>query len=204
MVHLLCGCVYIVLSIYGYFNKLQPSISPPDTCGSFWWVLTVTSQDHKVAEASLLNSIFYCFAFHWVLDHLPLISPFLLRISFLCPAWHSRSLVVPLWARFSLRWFRRMNLIPSGLIIGARPLPYTLFNILNSPGWPYRCGFGTPTLVQSGKILSTGEDYTSQGAFSSAIAWVLNPGLTYSIIWPPLYPVICRQVWSTEKLPRTF
>ncbi|KDQ57604.1 hypothetical protein JAAARDRAFT_94357, partial [Jaapia argillacea MUCL 33604] len=35
-----------------------------------------------------------------------------------------------------------------------------------------RCGFGTPTLIQGATILSTGEDYTSNGPLSSAIAYV--------------------------------
>jgi len=35
-----------------------------------------------------------------------------------------------------------------------------------------RCGFGTPILVQGGKILSTGEDYTSKGVLSSATAYL--------------------------------
>jgi len=35
-----------------------------------------------------------------------------------------------------------------------------------------RCGFGTPTLVQGGKILSTGDDYTSNGAFTIGIAYL--------------------------------
>ncbi|EJD02778.1 uncharacterized protein FOMMEDRAFT_146612 [Fomitiporia mediterranea MF3/22] len=34
------------------------------------------------------------------------------------------------------------------------------------------CGTGTPKLVQGGKILSTGEDYTSNGPINSAIAYL--------------------------------
>jgi len=36
------------------------------------------------------------------------------------------------------------------------------------------CGFGTPTLLANGEVLSTGEDYTSNGPFSSAIAYLQN------------------------------
>ncbi|TFY63159.1 hypothetical protein EVJ58_g3408 [Rhodofomes roseus] len=36
------------------------------------------------------------------------------------------------------------------------------------------CGFGTPTLLANGDVLSTGEDYTSDGPFSSAIAYLQN------------------------------
>ncbi|KIM36831.1 hypothetical protein M413DRAFT_448950 [Hebeloma cylindrosporum] len=35
-----------------------------------------------------------------------------------------------------------------------------------------RCGRGTPTLVRAGQILSTGGDFTSNGPFSSAIAYL--------------------------------
>ncbi|KAH7912369.1 glycopeptide [Hygrophoropsis aurantiaca] len=34
------------------------------------------------------------------------------------------------------------------------------------------CGYGTPTLVQNGNILSTGGPYTSNGPFESAIAYL--------------------------------
>lgn len=34
------------------------------------------------------------------------------------------------------------------------------------------CGHGTPTLVKDGHVLSTGQDYTSRGSFSSAIAYL--------------------------------
>ncbi|KAF8624952.1 hypothetical protein AX15_005629, partial [Amanita polypyramis BW_CC] len=33
-----------------------------------------------------------------------------------------------------------------------------------------RCGFGTPTLIQGGNVLSTGGDYVSNGPLVSAIA----------------------------------
>ncbi|KAI0733081.1 hypothetical protein C8Q72DRAFT_881550 [Fomitopsis betulina] len=36
------------------------------------------------------------------------------------------------------------------------------------------CGFGTPTLLANGEVLSTGEDYTSDGAFSAGIAYLQN------------------------------
>ncbi|KZT72183.1 hypothetical protein DAEQUDRAFT_61027 [Daedalea quercina L-15889] len=36
------------------------------------------------------------------------------------------------------------------------------------------CGFGTPMLLASGDVLSYGEDYTSDGAFSSGIAYLQN------------------------------
>ncbi|EPT04936.1 hypothetical protein FOMPIDRAFT_1021688 [Fomitopsis schrenkii] len=36
------------------------------------------------------------------------------------------------------------------------------------------CGFGTPTLLANGEVLSTGEDYTSDGPFSSGIAYLQN------------------------------
>ncbi|KAF9014241.1 hypothetical protein BDQ17DRAFT_1419144 [Cyathus striatus] len=35
-----------------------------------------------------------------------------------------------------------------------------------------RCGRGTPTLVQNGKVLSTGADYVSNGPFLAAIAYL--------------------------------
>ncbi|KAK0238062.1 glycopeptide [Armillaria nabsnona] len=38
-----------------------------------------------------------------------------------------------------------------------------------------RCGHGTPTLSQNFKTLSTGGDYTSNGPFEAAVAW-LNTG----------------------------
>lgn len=34
------------------------------------------------------------------------------------------------------------------------------------------CGFGTPMLIQGANVLSTGQDYTSQGPLSSAIAYL--------------------------------
>ncbi|KAK0203749.1 glycopeptide [Desarmillaria ectypa] len=38
-----------------------------------------------------------------------------------------------------------------------------------------RCGYGTPTLSQNFNILSTGGDYTANGPFEAAVAW-LNTG----------------------------
>ncbi|KLO16767.1 glycopeptide [Schizopora paradoxa] len=38
------------------------------------------------------------------------------------------------------------------------------------------CGFGTPTLVQNGNILSTGGDFTSNGPLISAIAYLQTGG----------------------------
>ncbi|KAM5544738.1 hypothetical protein V8D89_001636 [Ganoderma adspersum] len=35
-----------------------------------------------------------------------------------------------------------------------------------------RCGFGTPTLIQGPNVLSTGSDFTSNGALISAIAYL--------------------------------
>jgi len=35
-----------------------------------------------------------------------------------------------------------------------------------------QCGYGTPQLIQGGNVLSTGEDYTSNGPFESAIAYL--------------------------------
>lgn len=35
-----------------------------------------------------------------------------------------------------------------------------------------KCGFGTPQLVQDGKIVSTGESFTANGPFDSAIAYL--------------------------------
>ncbi|KAI9068282.1 hypothetical protein FKP32DRAFT_175231 [Trametes sanguinea] len=35
-----------------------------------------------------------------------------------------------------------------------------------------KCGKGTPQLIQGGKVLSTGEDYTSNGPFSAGIAYL--------------------------------
>ncbi|KAF9035568.1 Glp-like protein [Panaeolus papilionaceus] len=34
------------------------------------------------------------------------------------------------------------------------------------------CGFGTPTLIQSGRVLSTGADYTVNGPLFAAIAYL--------------------------------
>ncbi|TFK45149.1 hypothetical protein BDQ12DRAFT_743120 [Crucibulum laeve] len=39
-----------------------------------------------------------------------------------------------------------------------------------------RCGRGTPTLVQNGRILSTGGPYTSNGPFIGAIAYLQTGG----------------------------
>ncbi|KAF8991293.1 glycopeptide [Cyathus striatus] len=38
------------------------------------------------------------------------------------------------------------------------------------------CGFGTPTLVQNGHILSTGGDYTTNGPIVAAIAYLQTGG----------------------------
>ncbi|KAF5345750.1 hypothetical protein D9758_011896 [Tetrapyrgos nigripes] len=35
-----------------------------------------------------------------------------------------------------------------------------------------RCGFGTPTLIQGGRVLSTGGDFTSNGPLTAAIAYL--------------------------------
>ncbi|VDC07139.1 unnamed protein product [Peniophora sp. CBMAI 1063] len=35
-----------------------------------------------------------------------------------------------------------------------------------------KCGLGTPTLIQGGKVLSTGSPFTSSGPLSSAIAYL--------------------------------
>nr|VWO99925.1 N/A [Ganoderma boninense] len=35
-----------------------------------------------------------------------------------------------------------------------------------------RCGYGTPTLIQGGNVLSTGGDYTSNGPLTAAIAYL--------------------------------
>lgn len=35
-----------------------------------------------------------------------------------------------------------------------------------------KCGFGTPTLIQGGRVLSTGEPYTANGQFNSFIAYL--------------------------------
>ncbi|KAF5309381.1 hypothetical protein D9619_012482 [Psilocybe cf. subviscida] len=35
-----------------------------------------------------------------------------------------------------------------------------------------RCGFGTPTLIQGGNVLSTGGDFTSNGPLTAAIAYL--------------------------------
>ncbi|KAF5374702.1 hypothetical protein D9615_008965 [Tricholomella constricta] len=35
-----------------------------------------------------------------------------------------------------------------------------------------RCGFGTPTLIQAGRVLSTGGDYVSNGPLIGAIAYL--------------------------------
>ncbi|KAH8119455.1 hypothetical protein DFH11DRAFT_1501201 [Phellopilus nigrolimitatus] len=37
-----------------------------------------------------------------------------------------------------------------------------------------RCGHGVPTLIQGSNVLSTGQSYTHNGAFSSAIAYLNN------------------------------
>ncbi|KJA28795.1 hypothetical protein HYPSUDRAFT_128656 [Hypholoma sublateritium FD-334 SS-4] len=34
------------------------------------------------------------------------------------------------------------------------------------------CGFGTPTLIQGGRVLSTGGDFTSNGPLTAAIAYL--------------------------------
>ncbi|KAK7466180.1 hypothetical protein VKT23_004901 [Stygiomarasmius scandens] len=39
-----------------------------------------------------------------------------------------------------------------------------------------KCGKGTPQLVQSGKVLSNGEPYTSNGAFATGIAYLQTGG----------------------------
>ncbi|TFK45145.1 hypothetical protein BDQ12DRAFT_674216 [Crucibulum laeve] len=39
-----------------------------------------------------------------------------------------------------------------------------------------RCGFGTPTLVQNGRILSTGGDFRSNGPLTAAIAYLQTGG----------------------------
>ncbi|EIW52330.1 glycopeptide [Trametes versicolor FP-101664 SS1] len=36
----------------------------------------------------------------------------------------------------------------------------------------YRCGSGTPTLVQGGRVLSTGGDFVSNGPLNSAVAYL--------------------------------
>ncbi|KAG8727163.1 hypothetical protein FRC11_013794 [Ceratobasidium sp. 423] len=35
-----------------------------------------------------------------------------------------------------------------------------------------RCGHGTPTLIQGGRVLSTGGDYVSNGPLVAAIAYL--------------------------------
>ncbi|OSX66378.1 hypothetical protein POSPLADRAFT_1133378 [Postia placenta MAD-698-R-SB12] len=35
-----------------------------------------------------------------------------------------------------------------------------------------QCGYGTPQLIQGGNVLSTGEDYVSNGPFESAISYL--------------------------------
>ncbi|KAF9014226.1 glycopeptide [Cyathus striatus] len=50
-------------------------------------------------------------------------------------------------------------------IIAARAETHTIH-------FDNRCGFGTPTLVQNGQILSTGGDYTSNGPLVDAIAYL--------------------------------
>ncbi|KAF8993005.1 Glp-like protein [Cyathus striatus] len=35
-----------------------------------------------------------------------------------------------------------------------------------------KCGFGTPTLIQGPNVLSTGDDYTSNGPLTAAIAYL--------------------------------
>ncbi|QRW20844.1 hypothetical protein RhiXN_05833 [Rhizoctonia solani] len=35
-----------------------------------------------------------------------------------------------------------------------------------------RCGYGTPTLIQDGRVLSTGGAYTSYGPLTAAIAYL--------------------------------
>ncbi|KAG6836316.1 hypothetical protein H0H93_009236 [Arthromyces matolae] len=43
-----------------------------------------------------------------------------------------------------------------------------------------KCGFGTPILIQGGKILSTGEDYVSYGPLSGAIAYLQTGYCNYN------------------------
>jgi hypothetical protein len=39
-----------------------------------------------------------------------------------------------------------------------------------------KCGKGTPQLIQNGKVLSTGQPYTSSGPFTAAIAYLQTGG----------------------------
>ncbi|KAI0645548.1 hypothetical protein C8Q79DRAFT_911084 [Trametes meyenii] len=43
-----------------------------------------------------------------------------------------------------------------------------------------KCGKGTPQLIQGGKVLSTGQDYTSNGPFSAGIAYLQTGGCGFN------------------------
>ncbi|KAJ6525171.1 hypothetical protein B0H19DRAFT_1199247 [Mycena capillaripes] len=42
------------------------------------------------------------------------------------------------------------------------------------------CGFGTPTLIQGGRVLSTAGDYTQNGALLGAIAYLQTGGCGFN------------------------
>ncbi|CAE6486059.1 unnamed protein product [Rhizoctonia solani] len=43
-----------------------------------------------------------------------------------------------------------------------------------------RCGYGTPTLIQGGRVLSTGGDYVSNGPLVAAIAYLQTGGCGFN------------------------
>jgi len=65
--------------------------------------------------------------------------------------------------------FTRIAVVVAAAVAVARAESHTVHFTNN-------CGFGTPTLVQNGNILSTGGDFTSNGPFISAIAYLQTGG----------------------------
>ncbi|KEP54726.1 glycopeptide protein [Rhizoctonia solani 123E] len=67
-----------------------------------------------------------------------------------------------------------------------------------------RCGYGTPTLIQGGRVLSTGADYVSNGPLVAAIAY-LQTGSCGGWAQPPYYSGFngerCSLLETTLKNP---
>ncbi|KAF9478126.1 hypothetical protein BDN70DRAFT_922134 [Pholiota conissans] len=54
-------------------------------------------------------------------------------------------------------------------------LAFTVFGVnaeSHTVHFTNNCGFGTPTLIQGGRVLSTGGDFTSNGPLTAAIAYL--------------------------------
>ncbi|KAF8190810.1 glycopeptide [Pholiota molesta] len=70
--------------------------------------------------------------------------------------------------------------LKSAFVIGLAAIAVGVNAESHTVHFTNNCGFGTPTLIQGGTVLSTGGDFTSNGPLTAAIAYLQTGGCGFN------------------------